>query len=297
MDGNVAEKSYPRVTDGNFNTNMVVSNVTTDTFEVNVGASPLVNFDVTAADYDPESGDVELTIGTHTLSKYESIKLMDESLTFTCALDNNQTQHSYPKTTILSDTIETATYDPTTGVMVITINNHGWEDGDFIKFDNNSITFTCALDNNQTEHSYPRAGSDPFASKWLPIFEAEEDTFKVQVGVSSDTSAHTFVRASQNGLKKKKDKVYDTAVPITATTATTITINVGSSTDTSAHTFVSALTGAVISGGNYNHTFVRAAEDAVVTPVTVSTIANNDPLACADVRSNIDNLAEIVTFI
>ena len=105
-------KIYPRVTDGNFNTNMVVSNVTTDTFEVNVGASPLVNFDVTAADYDPESGDVELTIGTHTLSKYESIKLMDESLTFTCALDNNQTQHSYPKTTILSDTIETATYDP-----------------------------------------------------------------------------------------------------------------------------------------------------------------------------------------
>ena len=94
---------------------------------------------------------------------------------------------------------------PMTGVMVITINNHGWEDGDFIKFDNNSITFTCALDNNQTEHSYPRAGSDPFASK-CSIFEAEEDTFKVQVGVSSDTSAHTFVRASQNGLKKKRIK-------------------------------------------------------------------------------------------
>jgi hypothetical protein len=241
MDGNVAEKSYPRVTDNAFNTNMAVSNVTTDTFQVNIGTSPLVGFDITAADYDPQSGDVELTIGTHTLSKYETIKLRDESITFTCDLDNNQTNHSYPKTSILSETIESADYDPVSGVMVITINNHGWEDGDFIKFDNNSITFTCALDNNQTNHSYPRAGSDPYAEKWLPITETTEDTFKVRIGVSSDTSAHTFVSASVNGLKKKKDKTYDTPVPITSTTATTITINVGSSTDTSVHTYVPRL--------------------------------------------------------
>ena len=296
MDGNVAEKSYPRVTDNAFNTNMAVSNVTTDTFQVNIGTSPLVNFDVTAANYDPQSGDVELTIGTHTLSKYETIKLRDESITFTCDLDNNQTNHSYPKTAILSETIENADYDPASGVMLITINNHGWEDGDFIKFDNNSITFTCALDNNQTNHSYPRAGSDPYAEKWLPITEATEDTFKVNIGVSSDTSPHTFVSASVDGLKKKKDKTYDTPVPITSTTATTITINVGSSTDTSIHTFVSALSDAVTSGGNYSHTFVRAATDAVVLPVVTSVIPNTDPAACADVRSNIHNISEIVTF-
>lgn len=298
MDGDVSKKTYPRVTDGNFNTAMTVSNVTTDTFEVNVGASPLVTFDVTAANYDPESGDVELTIGSHTLSKYESIKLRDESLVFTCDLDNNATEHAYPKTTILSETIESADYDPVNGVLTVTVDNHGWEEGDLIKFDDNSVVFTCARDGNTTQHSYPRPGSDPYAGKWIPIFDVYEDTFKVQVGVSSDTSAHTFVSATTNGLKKKKDKVYDTAVPITAVTATTITINVGSSTDTSTHTFVpgSSLSGAVISGGDYVHTFVSAAEDAVVLPVVNNTITNTDPGACADVQSNIDNLVGIVTF-
>ena len=295
MDGNVAEKSYPRLADGNHEQAMAVSNVTTDTFEINVGASPLVNHQVSAADYDPVTGDVELTIGTHSLRAGTSIKLRDESLTFTCSLDNHQTQHSYPKTTILSETIENAEYDPSTGVLTVTVDNHGWENGDFIKFDDNSVVFTCARDGNQSEHSYPRPGQDPYAGKWLPIYDVYYDTFKVKVGVSSDTSAHTFVRATENGLKKKKDKVYDTAVPIVTTTATTITINVGSSTDTSDHTFVSALSNAVISGGDYAHTFVRAVTDAIVRPVTNAIVPNTDSGACADVQSNIDNLVSIVT--
>lgn len=295
MDGNVAEKSYPRLADGNHEQAMAVSNITTDTFEINVGASPLVNHQVSDVDYDPVTGDVELTIGTHSLRAGTSIKLRDESLTFTCSFDNHQTQHSYPKTTILSETIENAEYDPSTGVLTVTVDNHGWENGDFIKFDDNSVVFTCARDGNQSEHSYPRPGQDPYAGKWLPIYDVYYDTFKVKVGVSSDTSAHTFVRATENGLKKKKDKVYDTAVPIVTTTATTITINVGSSTDTSDHTFVSALSDAVISGGDYAHTFVRAVTDAIVRPVANAITPNTNSGACADVQSNIDNLVSIVT--
>ena len=295
MDGNVAEKSYPRLADGNHEQSLAVSNVTTDTFEINVGSSPRVNHQVSSATYDPVSGDVTMDIGTHSLRAGTSIKLRDECLTFTCSLDNHQTQHSYPKTTILSETIETADYDPVNGVLTVTVENHGWENGDFIKFDDNSVVFTCARDGNQSEHSYPRPGQDPYAGKWIPIYDVYYDTFKVKVGVSSDTSAHTFVRATENGLKKKKDKTYDTAVPIVTKTATTITINVGSSTDTSTHTFVSALSDAVISGGDYSHTFVRAATDAIVRPVVNSPVANNSNGACADVQSNIDNLVSIVT--
>ena len=294
MDGNVAEKSYPRLADGNHEQSLAVSNATTDTFEINVGSSPRVNHQVSSATYDPVTGDVTMDIGTHSLRAGTSIKLRDEALTFTCSLDNHQTQHSYPKTTILSETVETASYNPSTGVLTVTVEDHGWENGDFIKFDDDSLVFTCARDNNQTEHAYPRS-TDPVSGKWIPIYDVYYDSFKVKVGVSSDTSAHTFIRATENGLKKKKDKTYDTAVPIVTKTATTITINVGSSTDTSTHTFVSALSDAVISGGDYSHTFVRAATDAIVRPVVNSPVANNSSGAYADVQSNIDNLVSIVT--
>nr|BAR34370.1 strucutural protein [uncultured Mediterranean phage uvMED] len=294
MDGNVAEKSYPRLADGNHEQALTVSNVTNDTFEVNVGASPIVNYQVSNATYDPVSGDVTMDIGAHSLRAGTSIKLRDEALTFTCSLDNDQTQHSYPKTTILNETVSNAVYNPSDGVLTVTVDNHGWENGDFIKFDDDSLVFTCARDGNQTEHTYPRS-TDPVSGKWIAIYDVYYDSFKVKVGVSSDTSNHTFVRSTLYGLKKKKDKTFDTAVPIVTKTATTITINVGSSTDTSVHTFVSALSDSVISGGGYTHTFIKAATDAIVRPVVNAPITNSSNGACADVQSNIDNVVSIVT--
>lgn len=294
MDGNVKEKSYPRLLDGNSNTAMSVSNVTTDTFEINVGTSPIVNFNVSDATYTPSTGDVEINIGTHSLRAGTSIKLADEALTFTCDFDNNQTQHSYPKTAILSETVTDASYDPVLGVLTVTVKNHGWENGDLIKFDDDSLVFTCGMDGNATDHPYPRS-TDPFSGKWIPIYAVTGNTFRVAVGVSTNTSTHTFVSAVEDGLKKKKDKTYDTAVNIVTVTADTITINVGSSTDTSAHTFISAVPNAVISGGDYQHTFIRAVTGAIVKTQVNAAVSNNSDGACADIKSNIDTLVEIVT--
>jgi len=240
MDGHVAEKSYPRLADGNHEQSLAVSNVTTDTFDITVGASPEKTFTITNADYDPVSGDVELTIGNHSLRAGTSVKIEPESITFTCSQDNDATEHSYPKSEILTATVDNAVYNPSDGVLTVTVEDHGWENGDFIKFDDDSLVFTCARDNNQTEHAYPRS-TDPVSGKWIPIYDVYYDSFKVKIGVSSDTSAHTFVRSVDDGLKKKKDKTFDTAVPIVTKTATTITINVGSSTDTSVHTYVPRL--------------------------------------------------------
>ena len=53
-----------------------------------------------------------------------------------------------------------AVYTPTTGQMVITIGSHTLTTGQLIRIEPNGITFTCAQDNNGTNHSYPRA-SDP----------------------------------------------------------------------------------------------------------------------------------------
>ena len=54
---------------------------------------------------------------------------------------------------------------------------------------------------------------NPMSGKWIPIYDVYYDTFKVKIGVSSDTSAHTFVRSVANGLKKK-DKTFDTPFPL-----------------------------------------------------------------------------------
>ena len=81
MDGHVIEKSYPRLADGNHEQSLAVSNVTTDTFDITVGASPEKTFTITDADYDPVSGDVELTIGNHSLRAGTSVKIEPESIT------------------------------------------------------------------------------------------------------------------------------------------------------------------------------------------------------------------------
>ncbi len=94
-----------------------------------------------------------------------------------------------------------ATYTPATGILEVTITGHGFSNGDLIKFDAGALVFTCTTDSNQTKHPYPR-GSDPAFDKWLAISNKTNDTFEVNVGVSSDTSTHTLVSAGTNSLKK-----------------------------------------------------------------------------------------------
>ena len=96
-------------------------------------------------------------------------------------------------------TVTNATFTPGTGALVVTIAGHGFSNGDFVQFADDSITFTCALDSNATNHAYPRS-SDPASGKWLEISNATTDGFEINVGISSDTSAHTFVSAVTDGL-------------------------------------------------------------------------------------------------
>jgi hypothetical protein len=109
-----------------------------------------------------------LTLGQHGLGIGRGITIANESLVFTCAQDNNQTTHAYPRATdpasgtsrtitAVSEsqhTVSNATYTPSTGVMVVTSTGHGFSDGDYVKFDDDSLTFTCSLDGNATNHSY-----------------------------------------------------------------------------------------------------------------------------------------------
>ena len=64
MDNNTSEHSYPRPSDPVSGQNIAITSVQQNTIQVNVGASPIVNHDVTDADYDPYTGELELTIGS-----------------------------------------------------------------------------------------------------------------------------------------------------------------------------------------------------------------------------------------
>ena len=228
--------------------------------------------------YDPATGVCVFSIANHDLSVGDRIAIADNSITFTCAMDGNNTQHTVPGASstvtwggkyiaidaVTADTITcnvgasgpnvefsptNATYDPATGVMEITIGAHTLSVGEGITLDDNSFTFTCALDNNQTQHTYPRPGTDPFAGR---------------------------------------------SIPITAVTATTITVNVGTSSDTSAHTFVSATANAVNHLPQSAHTFVSAATNAITFAGNTANQFNAQDFLCSDVQAAIDTLNTIV---
>ena len=68
-----------------------------NTITINVGTSPLVNFNVSAASYNASTGKLDLTIGSHSLATGTSIKLAKESLVFKFSKDNYTSEHKYPR--------------------------------------------------------------------------------------------------------------------------------------------------------------------------------------------------------
>ena len=93
------------------------------------------------------------------------------------------------------------TYSPTVGILTVTANNHGFSNGDLVKLEDGAITFSCDLDNRATTHPYPRYG-DPASKKYLPISNVTTNTFRLDVGTSSNTSQHYFEAGAAGGVKK-----------------------------------------------------------------------------------------------
>ena len=170
----------------------------TNTFTLNVGASgPDKYFTPTNVTYNPATGDAVLTVGEHGLSEGEGIVIDQESLGFTCTMDNNDSVKYYPRlghdkyaarsipiksvtqTEITINvgkskldqyfTPSAATYDAATGDLTVTVGQHGLAVGKGIVLEDESFTFTCDQNNHQTTHQYPRAGIDPYAGKSIPI--------------------------------------------------------------------------------------------------------------------------------
>ena len=240
--------------------------------------------------YDPNTGDLVLAVGQHGIGVGRNIVLEDGAVTFTCLQDNDQTTHAYPRSTDPASgtsltvtavgesqhTVTNAVYTGSTGVMmIVTSAGHGFSDGDYVKFDDDSLTFTCDLDNNATNHTYPRS-TDRASNRWLQISNKTNDTFEVNVGVNTDGGTHTFVTGQHLLMALKRQ-------------TGTLTVNVGTSSNTTTHTFVSGLTKqmqtALSSYHKVLHTFVSASNNAV------NAISHSPQTTHAFKRANADSVS------
>ena len=117
MDGHATEHTYPRVSDPAYNTALPIISTTATTITVDVGTTPIVNHDVTDATYTPETGELVLTVGSH----------------------------SIPAPTTFTPT--DVAYDPISGVLTFThtAGEGAFENDDEIKIADDSLVFLSLI--------------------------------------------------------------------------------------------------------------------------------------------------------
>ena len=128
----------------------------------------------TNAVYTPATGIMTVTTATHSLSAETTKNVTD------------------------------AVYTPATGIMTVTSSSHGFSNGNFIKFEDSSLTFKCSKDGFVTDHTYPRS-TDPIYNKWVAISNVTTHTFEVQVGtaVTDGNFTHTWAGGTASNAIKK----------------------------------------------------------------------------------------------
>ena len=239
-------------------------------------------YTATGGSYEPKTGVLKLTIANHGI--------------LSSAVSKNVTG---------------AIYDANSGIMTVTSPTHGLTANSLVKFVDNSLTFTCSMDGNTANKTYPRT-TDPVSGVFKSISNIQTNTFEVDVGKSplvkftptavefdttagimtctigaNNLTAGTSIKLKNNGLtfstnsgnvtypSNSNTGAYDTAINITSATTTTITLNVGTAGVSGPYTFVSSDADAVISGGDYVHTFVSASNNALLTASETIQIATN----------------------
>ena len=270
MDGDQSVKSYPRTgIDPGAVKGYSVTQTSNNTITFNGGVSgPNKYFQPSAANYNPVTGDMVVNVGQHGLGVGRSVVLENNSLTFTCALDGNVEQKTYPRAgtdpqagksieiSAVGSTSHTATdsvYDASSGSVSLEIASHGFSNGDYILIEDESLSYTCVLDGDTEVKAYPRAGYDYPSGRWLEVNVIDSDNISVNIGASEYTGTHTFVSATADGVKRQDG---------------TFTINVGVSSDTSAHTFISATAQAIKHEPQSTHAFVSALANGLVHDAT-----------------------------
>ena len=182
------------------------------------GLTSDTNLTASNATYDAATGILNITSNGHNLATGDKIQLADNSLTFTCSMDSNATNHTYPRakdpaaqgwqevTRVDANnfTIDVGkspivnyqpgagtTYDPATGLLKMFIGDHNLAVGTNIKLTADSLTFTCTTDGNTAQKTYPRA-SGTGANAGTPDPAYNTALAIVADGVSSTATGATY---------------------------------------------------------------------------------------------------------
>ena len=114
---------------------------------------------------------------------------------------NPRSEHKFTPTNV--------TYDPSTGLAVMTIGAHHASEmsvGRTVLLMPESLVFTCASDNNTIEYAHPRK-TDPAYKAVLPVIAVGSDSITVNVGSTGYSSEHTFVRAEDGAISVIADSI------------------------------------------------------------------------------------------
>ena len=246
--------------------------------------------------YDPVTGVMTVqTTGAHGLSDGDLIKILDNTLTFTC--NAGQTDHTYaggtvvnavtinPSTTPVQKDVTNASFDTLTGDLILTIGSHTYTTSDKCLIVTEMIKFTCKLDNDSTIKSYPRAttpngNADPAYNTELDITAVGSSTITVNVGAVTAVSQNKTYPRDTDPISGKWVKAYNTQANNNKFDIQVLDNT--PSTDTSTHTWVAADPNGIVKRGT-----VFDVSDADYDPSTgeiVLTIGSNTLLAGDTVR-------------
>lgn len=100
-------------------------------------------------------------------------------------------------------TVTNATYDPATGIMEATVGSkHEVKTGDHIWIKPESVTFSCDMGSGQVNHAVPEA-HHPYYNKPCPVIGTTATTVRLNVGTGGTGQVpHTFVSATPNAFTK-----------------------------------------------------------------------------------------------
>ena len=205
MDQYGSDHAYPRSTDPVAGISTAITGTSTDTITVNVGTSPLVYFNVGGATYDAATGDMVLSIGTHTLTTGTSIKIAKESLSFKCSRDSYATIHKYPREgdptyggVAVAGVASATQFSVNVGVATV---HTFYQSGGTVQA---AIIAPRAVNNSDT-------GTDPATNGSSIITVLNTTSFEVDTGIS--TRPHFYNRGGK--VEMPMEVVFDTPLSYT----------------------------------------------------------------------------------
>ena len=189
-DGHTTEHPYPRTTDPVYGNTIYIYDVSGNTFTVFVGKSPTYRFKTnvgisTIPHNYMQGGTVMPWYDANYGSGYRgsvSIGITDVPFTHKF-VGTSGTSIFVNSWTGTPKTATDASYNPSSGDLILTIPSHGLTTSDNVGINTDSLIFSCSKDDYKSIHVYPRS-TDPVSGILTSINSKTDDTFTVNVGSS-----------------------------------------------------------------------------------------------------------------